>query len=101
MTCCWLDIECQLETLVLNLSPLNNFRTYSDSHGKKKIVFNDKLQAKLTERPKTPVLKEMQHYILPKIDEVFKPYLAVSILSWIFIVLNKIRNLPELKFEKK
>jgi small basic protein len=43
----------------------------------------------------------MQHYILPKIDEVFKPYLAVSILSWIFIVLNKIRNLPELKFEKK
>lgn len=52
------------------------YKTYSDPHGKKKIAFNDKLQAKLSERPKTPVLKEMQHYILPKIDEVFKPYLV-------------------------
>lgn len=54
------------------------FRTYADSHAKKKINFNEKMQGKLTERPKTPVLKEMEHYILPKIDEVFKPYIAVS-----------------------
>ncbi|XP_071159349.1 regulator of G-protein signaling 22-like isoform X30 [Mytilus edulis] len=51
------------------------YKTYADSHGKKKITFNEKLQSKFSERPKTPTLKEMQHYILPKIDEVFKPYI--------------------------
>jgi hypothetical protein len=54
------------------------FRTYVDGQGKKKISFSEKLSAKVTERPKSPVIKELQHYILPKIEESFKAYIIVS-----------------------
>lgn len=32
----------------------------------------------MSERPKSPVIKDMQHYILPKIEESFKSYIIVS-----------------------
>ena len=55
------------------------YRTYLDSHGKKKVTFGDKLQSKVPEkdRPKTPIMKEIQHSIHNKIDENFKGYLQV------------------------
>ena len=55
------------------------FRTYLDSHGKKKVNFSDKLQSKVPEkdRPKTPLMKELQHSIHGKIDDNFKHYLQV------------------------
>ena len=57
----------------------NVFRTYLDSHSKKKVSLGDKLQSKVPEkeRPKTPIMKEIQHSIHSKIDENFKAYLQV------------------------
>lgn len=40
--------------------------------------FSEKLNSKMSERPKSPVIKDMQHYILPKIEESFKSYIIVS-----------------------
>jgi len=56
------------------------FRTYLDSHGKKKIDFSDKIKNKLhdKERPKSGLLKEIQHNLHSKIDEHFKVYLVVG-----------------------
>lgn len=55
------------------------FRSYIDAQGKKKVNFSEKLNSKMSERPKSPVIKDMQHYILPKIEESFKSYIIVSI----------------------
>lgn len=57
------------------------YRTYIDSHGKKKVELSDKIKGKLheKERPKTPLMKEIQHSLHAKIDEQFKSYLAVSV----------------------
>ena len=59
----------------------NVFRTYLDSHSKKKVSLGDKLQSRVPEkeRPKTPIMKEIQHSIHSKIDENFKAYLQVRI----------------------
>lgn len=54
------------------------FRSYIDAQGKKKVNFSEKLNSKMSERPKSPVIKDMQHYILPKIEESFKSYIIVS-----------------------
>ncbi|XP_053375384.1 uncharacterized protein LOC123527871 isoform X6 [Mercenaria mercenaria] len=53
-------------------------KTYLDSHGKKKVELSDKLKSKIhdKERPKTPVIKEIQHSLHAKIDEQFKSYLV-------------------------
>ena len=53
-------------------------RSYVDGQGKKKVNFSEKLNSKIAERPKSPVIKDMQHYILPKIEESFNSYLIVS-----------------------
>ena len=41
------------------------------------MVFSDKIKAKISERPKTGVIKDMQNYVIPKIEESFKAYLTV------------------------
>ncbi|XP_061163908.1 regulator of G-protein signaling 22-like isoform X6 [Saccostrea echinata] len=51
------------------------YKTYVDAQGKKKVNFSEKLNSKMTERPKSPIIKEMQHFILPKIEESFKAYI--------------------------
>ncbi|XP_060552397.1 LOW QUALITY PROTEIN: uncharacterized protein LOC132713733, partial [Ruditapes philippinarum] len=53
-------------------------KTYLDSHGKKRVELSDKLKSKVhdKERPKTPVIKEIQHSLHSKIDEHFKSYLV-------------------------
>ncbi|XP_056020766.1 uncharacterized protein LOC125650178 isoform X3 [Ostrea edulis] len=51
------------------------YKTYFDGQGKKKVSFSEKLSAKISDRPKSPVIKELQHYILPKIEESFKAYI--------------------------
>ncbi|XP_052275180.1 uncharacterized protein LOC127874696 isoform X4 [Dreissena polymorpha] len=53
-------------------------KTYIDPHGKKKVELPEKIKHKLTdkERPKTAVLKEIQHTLHVKIDEQFKNYLV-------------------------
>ncbi|KAL4237950.1 hypothetical protein ACF0H5_002660 [Mactra antiquata] len=55
-------------------------KTYIDSHGKKKVELTDKIKSKLhdKERPKTPLMKEIQHSIHSKIDEQFKAYLVTK-----------------------
>lgn len=65
------------------------FRSYIDAQGKKKVNFSEKLNSKMSERPKSPVIKDMQHYILPKIEESFKSYIIVSIHAN-FLKLKKI-----------
>ncbi|XP_065942872.1 regulator of G-protein signaling 22 isoform X9 [Magallana gigas] len=53
----------------------NLYKSYIDAQGKKKVNFSEKLNSKMSERPKSPVIKDMQHYILPKIEESFKSYI--------------------------
>ncbi|XP_078313746.1 uncharacterized protein LOC111129190 isoform X4 [Crassostrea virginica] len=53
----------------------NLYKSYVDGQGKKKVNFSEKLNSKIAERPKSPVIKDMQHYILPKIEESFNSYL--------------------------
>ncbi|XP_052766652.1 uncharacterized protein LOC128207645 isoform X4 [Mya arenaria] len=52
-------------------------KTYLDANGKKKVELPDKIRHKLheKERPKTAVMKEIQHTLHGKIDEHFKSYL--------------------------
>ena len=54
-------------------------RTYLDPNGKKKVELPDKIRNKLheKERPKTAVMKEIQHTLHTKIDEQFKAYIMV------------------------
>ncbi|XP_062595147.1 regulator of G-protein signaling 22-like isoform X12 [Saccostrea cucullata] len=51
------------------------YKTYVDAQGKKKVNFSEKLSSKMSDRPKSPIIKEMQHFILPKIEESFKAYI--------------------------
>lgn len=66
------------------------FRSYIDAQGKKKVNFSEKLNSKMSERPKSPVIKDMQHYILPKIEESFKSYIIVSIHANFFKIEKKL-----------
>ncbi|KAK3093892.1 hypothetical protein FSP39_021520 [Pinctada imbricata] len=52
------------------------YKTYYDGQGKKHMMFSDKIKGKISDRPKTAVLKDMQNYIVPRIEESFKIYLT-------------------------
>lgn len=57
------------------------FRTYMEAGAKKKILFNDKVYNKLKsdkDRPKSSTLKDVQHFLLPKIEEHFNKFWEVS-----------------------
>lgn len=56
-------------------------RTYMEQGAKKKVHLSDRVYNKLKterDRPKSPTLRDTQHYILPQIEESFSRFWAVS-----------------------
>ncbi|KAL5009301.1 hypothetical protein ScPMuIL_014882 [Solemya velum] len=53
-------------------------KTYLEPNAKKHLKFNEKIQHRLLsekDRPKSATVREMQHFVLPKIDESFSAYI--------------------------
>jgi len=57
-----------------------------DSHGKRHVTFSEKVMGRMSDRPKTAVIKEMQHNVLPKIEEIFKVYIHVSLYLYVPLI---------------